>query len=274
MEDFGIDVSMYQGTIDFEKVKAAGVKFVIIKAGYGRYSNQIDPYFEKNYQRAKAAGLDVGAYWYSYAGSVDDAKKEAAACAEVIKGKKFEYPIYFDLEERSQFNRGRDFCSSIVKAWCNAMEDKGYWAGLYISRSYLQSYITTDVASRYALWIAEYNSRCNYSGSYGMWQYTSTARINGITQNTVDCDKCYVDYPAKIKAAGRNGFTKTKAETKTEAKTDTAKKTTYTTYTVKKGDTLTAIAKKYKTTVAAIVKANNIKNPDLIYAGQKIKIPK
>jgi hypothetical protein len=125
----------------------------------------------------------------------------------IIKGKKFEYPIYFDLEEQSQFSRGRAFCDSIVKAFCNELEKHGYFAGLYISRSPLQTYISSDVANRYALWVAEYNSKLNYSGTVGMWQYSSTGKVNGISGN-VDMDECYVDYPKIIKEGGFNGYTK------------------------------------------------------------------
>ena len=166
----GIDVSQYQQSIDFKKVKASGVDFVIIRAGFGKYANQKDPYFESHYKAAKAAGLKVGAYWYSYAATVAEAKAEAQTCINAIKGKTFEYPIYFDLEERSQFAKGRAFCNSLVKTFCNALEHAGYWAGLYISRSPLQQYISASVAKRYALWVAEYGSRCNYGGTYGMWQ--------------------------------------------------------------------------------------------------------
>lgn len=211
----GIDVSKYQGSIDFKKVKAAGIDFVIIKAGYGRLASQRDPNFETNYKNAKNAGLDVGAYWYSYAVSAEDVKKEAAACLEVIKGKKFEYPIYFDLEEKSQFAKGKSFCTGLVKAFCGEIEKAGYFTGLYISRSPLQQYIASDTAKKYALWIAEYNSSCNYSGSYGIWQYTSSGRVNGISGN-VDRDHCYVDYPSAIKKAGLNGYPK---QTTTAAKT-------------------------------------------------------
>ena len=94
----GIDVSQYQQNIDFKKVKASGVDFVIIRAGFGKYANQKDPYFESHYKAAKAAGLKVGAYWYSYAATVAEAKAEAQTCINAIKGKTFEYPIYFDLE--------------------------------------------------------------------------------------------------------------------------------------------------------------------------------
>lgn len=263
----GIDVSQWQGNIDFNKVKKSGISFVIIRAGYGRNISQKDPYFEQNYSRAKAAGLNVGVYWYSYANSAVDAKTEAAVCLQAIKGKTFEYPIYFDLEEHSQFRKGAAFCSSLVTAFCGELEKKGYFAGLYISRSPLTQYITADVQKRYALWVAEYGAKLNYSGSVGMWQNTSSWRVPGVNGN-VDHDYSYIDYPSIIKQGGFNGFKK--SSDKPEEKKKPAEKTVI--YTVKKGDTLTAIAAKYKTTVAKIVKDNKIKNPDLIIVGQKLKI--
>lgn len=210
----GIDVSHYQGNINWTKVKG-NVDFAILRAGYGdaiSYPNQIDSTFETNYKGCKNNNIPCGVYWYSYAKSVAEARQEAKACLSVIKGKTFEYPIYFDLEEKSQFAKGKAFCESIVKAFCNTLEEAGYYAGLYMSRSPLQQYIGTSTASRYALWIAEYGNRCNYSGSYGMWQYTSSGKVNGISGN-VDCNYCYVDYPAKIKAGGFNGYTKRTSST-------------------------------------------------------------
>lgn len=219
---YGIDVSKHNGTIDWNKVKAAGVKFAILRAGYGRDTSQKDEKFEEYYKGAKAVGIPVGAYWYSYASDPEDAKKEAAACIKVIKDKQFEYPIFFDLEEKSQFNQGRDACSSMVRNFCNALEAAGYWAGLYMSRSPFTSYIEEGMRGRYALWLAEYNNQLNYSGSVGMWQSTSDGKVDGIS-GRCDIDWCYADYPAMIKAAGLNGFTKT-AETVT---TDPAPTTTY-----------------------------------------------
>ena len=225
----GIDVSSWQGNIDFAKVKASGIDFVIIRAGYGRETRQNDNCFELNYRNAKAAGLDVGAYWYSYAESVEDAVKEAKACMEVIKGKKFEYPIYFDLEEQSQFAKGRNFCDSIIKAFCGELEKNGYLAGLYCSTYYLNNYISNSVAGKYALWVAQYNYRCTYTANkYGIWQYSSEGRINGISGN-VDMDYCYTDYPAIVKNGGYNGYKKAAKKT-----TTTEKKTTSTATTVKK----------------------------------------
>ncbi|MGN1113816.1 MAG: GH25 family lysozyme [Oscillospiraceae bacterium] len=267
----GIDISSWQGNIDFKKVKASGIDFVIIRAGYGRFTSQKDEYFEQNYKNAKAAGLNVGAYWYSYAESTADAIKEAKTCLSVIKGKKFEFPIYFDLEESSQFTKGRAFCDGLVKAFCGEMEKAGYWAGLYISRSPLQNYISQSVAKRYALWVAEYGDKCNYSGSYGIWQYSSTGKIGGISGNC-DADYCYIDYPKLIKEKGFNGYKSGGSTSKKPKKVNTANEKKTVTYTVKKGDTLSAIAEKYHTTVSRLVKDNDIKNADLIYPNQKIVI--
>ena len=203
----GIDVSHYQGAIDFAKVKAAGKQFVIIKAGYGRYNNQVDPYFERNYKEAKKAGLYVGAYWYSYAHTVDDARREAAACINTIKGKQFDLPIYYDFEEMSQFSLGRTLCSSIIDAFCKAMEASNYYVGIYIYRGALESYVTSEVANRYAVAVAEYASKCNYKGQYGVWQYSGSGYCNGIN-TIVDLDNCYVDYPAIMRAKGKNGYVK------------------------------------------------------------------
>ena len=225
----GIDVSSWQGNIDFGKVKASGIDFVIIRAGYGRETRQNDNCFEVNYRNAKAAGLDVGAYWYSYADSAEDAVKEAKACMEVIKGKKFEFPIYFDLEEQSQFAKGRNFCDSVIKAFCGELEKNGYLAGLYCSTYYLNNYISNAVAGKYALWVAQYNYRCTYTANkYGIWQYSSEGRINGISGN-VDMDYCYTDYPTIVKNGGYNGYKKAVKKI-----TATEKKTTSTATTVKK----------------------------------------
>ena len=206
----GIDVSIHQGKIDWSKVKG-NVSFVILRAGFGdalAYPKQIDSTFEYNYKGCKDNGIPCGVYWYSYANSVESAKKEAKACLSVIKGKKFEYPIYFDLEESAQLSRGKTFCDSIVKAFCSEIENAGYYAGLYMSRSPLQTCISSDVAKKYTLWIAEYNSKCNYAGSYDMWQYSSKGKISGISGN-VDMNYCYKDFPTAIKNGGLNGYTKT-----------------------------------------------------------------
>ena len=254
----GIDVSEFQGSIDFEKVRTQ-TDFVIVRAGYGRLASQKDKYFEENYKNAKAAGLKVGAYWYSYADSPEDAKREANACIEVIKGKQFDYPVYFDIERKEQFDKGKEFCSSLVTSFCNELEKAGYFTGFYISRSPLQSFITPEVAKRYALWVAEYGGKLNYDGQYGMWQYTSSGELDGIS-GRVDMNYCYVDYPERIKSMNDNESSKSQPPSETV-------------YTVVTGDTLSGIAAKYNTTYQKLAEYNGIANPNIIYAGQKIRIP-
>ena len=202
----GIDISRYQGKPDFAKLKSQ-VDYIILQAGYGRYASQKDSEFERSYAECKKYGIPVGVYWYSYAKSAAEALAEANACMEVIRGKQFGYPIYYDLEENLG-GLGRTLVSSIAATFCNALEAAGWFSGIYISRSPAQSYLTGDVCAKYALWLAEYGSTLNWSGAVGMWQNSSTGRINGINGN-VDTDFCYEDYPKMIKNGGFNGYPKT-----------------------------------------------------------------
>ncbi|MBQ6165250.1 MAG: hypothetical protein IJK23_12310 [Clostridia bacterium] len=205
---FGIDISHYEndsGKVDLAAAKAAGVEFVIVKAGYGRYAGQVDPGFEKNYSAAKAAGLPVGAYWYSYATTVDQAKAEAKQCLDAIKGKQFEFPIYYDFEESKQFEAGKANVSAMIDAFLATVQAAGYFVGLYMSRSYIEQYVSSDVQKKYTMWVAEYGSKCKYAGQTDIWQYGS-GQISGIAKKNVDLDYCYREFPAEIKKAGLNGF--------------------------------------------------------------------
>lgn len=203
----GIDVSKHNGAIDWQKVKASGIDFAIIRAGYGKSISQKDKTFEQNYAGATAQGIPVGAYWYSYAVTPAEAEQEAHVFLEAIKGKKFDFPVYLDIEERKTFNTGKNNVNAIIRAFCDVVEKAGYWVGAYASRSAVQTYISTENQQKYALWVAEWGSKCNFNGTYGMWQNSETGRISGISGN-VDTDICYVDYPTVIKAAGKNGYTK------------------------------------------------------------------
>lgn len=205
----GIDVSEWQGSVDWSKVNA---DFAILRAGYGRLATQKDKRFDEYYKGAKAAGIPVGAYWYSYAMSEDEARQEAKACLEVLKGKQFEYPIYFDLEEKKQFELGREKVSAIIDAFLGELEKADYFCGLYMSAYYLTAYTTEYIKARYCVWVAHYDvSKPDYSSPYGMWQKSSRGNISGISGD-VDIDECYEDYPARIKAAGDNGFPKQAAK--------------------------------------------------------------
>ncbi len=208
MPKSGIDVSKYQGKIDWQKVKKVGVEFALLRAGYGdtlSYPSQLDEIFEYNYAECKKVGMPVGVYWYSYATTEEMARQEARSCLAAIKGKQFEYPIYYDVEEMRIFNTGKT--NEIIKAFCDELEKAGYWVGIYIYRSAAQNYLSERTRTRYAMAVAEYGSKLNYDGPYGIWQNSSTWRVDGISGN-VDHDWCYVDYPAEIKAKGKNGFPK------------------------------------------------------------------
>lgn len=205
----GIDVSTYQKNVDYKKAKAAGIDFVIIRAGYGKLASQKDTEFEKHYKNAKAAGLAVGAYWYSYATTVAEAKQEADVCLQIIKGKQFEYPIWYDIEEKRTFNTG--LTNEIAAAFLQKIEKAGYFGGIYISRSPAQTYLSTSTRNRYALWLAEYSSKLNYTGQYGMWQFSGSGKISGIN-GTVDLDYSYTDYKKVITSRGLNGFKKSASD--------------------------------------------------------------
>lgn len=203
----GIDIYSGTGIVDMRKVKAAGNSFVIIRAGYGRYINQKDERFEQNYANAKAAGLNVGAYWFSYATTVSQAEAEADICLKVIAGKQYEYPIFFDCETQAAFITGKNNVSAMIKAFCTKLEKAGYFAGLYCSTYYLTNYVTDEVKKKYTLWVAQYNTSCTYSGAgkVAMWQSSSTGKVSGVMKYC-DLDTSYVDYPSIIKTKGFNGF--------------------------------------------------------------------
>lgn len=199
----GIDVSGYQGDINFKKVKASGIDFVIVKAGY---STSTVPTWETNYANAKNNGLKVGAYWYSYAGSIDQGIEEAKAFIKALKGKQLDFPVYLDLEERSQFDKGKGFCTQLVEAFCGELVKAGYYAGVYCSTYWYTNFVEEKVREKYPAWIADYRGECYYTGTYGIWQY-GVGKVDGISGDC-DLDEGYVDYSIYIKENGLNGYSK------------------------------------------------------------------
>lgn len=205
----GIDVSVHNGDIDWGKVKTDGIDFAILRAGYGKLASQKDQKFEQNYKNAKAVNLPVGAYWYSYAMNENEARQEADVFLSVIKGKQFEMPVYFDLEEKKQFDLGKEKVSAIMRAFLEKVESAGYFTGLYGSASSLTTHTADDIKSRYTIWLAHWVNQTNYSSAYAIWQYSSKGKVAGINGN-VDLDICYKDFPTVIKNKGLNGFGKEK----------------------------------------------------------------
>lgn len=225
----GIDISSYQGDIDFEQVKNAGIDYVIIKAGV---STRTDTEFENNYQKAKEAGLHIGFYWYCYGETASEISNEADVCINALSEKQFDFPIYMDIEEKSQFNLGKDFCSNAVRTFCEKLKNAGYYPGLYTSTSFLDSVIDDDVKKNYTVWVADWRGYCGYNGEYGMWQYGAgyVPGINGktelsildtgydtdypgsVVEDGVDLDYAYRDFPLEIVFQGLNNFPKLEIE--------------------------------------------------------------
>ena len=201
----GIDVSYAQGVIDWEKVKASGlVDFAILRAGYGKETSQIDDQFSLNYTACKQLGIPVGAYWYSYATTVAEAEQEANVCLQIIQGKQFEYPVAFDIEEA----RCLPQADAISTTFCTALENAGYYTAIYTFKSALESNFSAAVKNRYDIFLSHIGvQQTDYAGDYGLWQYSWTGCIPGISGD-VDLDYAYKDYPTMIQNAGLNGFTK------------------------------------------------------------------
>ena len=199
----GIDVSVHQGpNVDFNKVKKDGKSFVIMRAGIGE---SVDQYFESNYKKAKAAGLNVGVYWYAKALTEKQSKVEAQHCLKAIAGKQLEFPVYYDIEQKEILAKGKSFCSAIATNFCSFMESNKKFCGIYASKYYFDTYFTDTVKNKYTIWVAQYNIKCTYTGKYSIWQRSSKGSVNGINGN-VDLDVCYEDFPSIIKKAKLNGF--------------------------------------------------------------------
>lgn len=186
----GIDVSKYQGDINFKKV-SNNIDFVIIRAGYGMYESQKDPKFEANYEGFKKYGVPEGVYLYSYAKNVSEARREANVVLKWLNGRKLNLPVYFDIEDKSQINLGKKVLTDMCDAFCSEIEKAGYWAGIYANKYFLTSYLDyKKLEKKYTIWVAQWNDTNTYSGKYDMWQYTSSGKVSGIKGN-VDMNYLY-----------------------------------------------------------------------------------
>lgn len=202
----GIDVSHWQGQIDWQEVKDFGIDFAIIKAGGSDAGFYKDSTFERNYAEAKAAGLHIGAYYFvgskciSYADGVADAKR----FIQMLSGKQFEYPVYIDLETTSITDKAGATQACI--GFCQTMEEAGYYAGIYASDiAGFKDRLEIAQLTHIDKWVARYGSKPAYVTEYGVWQYSDRGAIGGISGN-VDLDEAYKNYPELIKKAGLNGF--------------------------------------------------------------------
>ncbi|MBE6648628.1 MAG: hypothetical protein E7614_03810 [Ruminococcaceae bacterium] len=227
----GIDVSKWNHKkdadgnfipLDWVAIKNAGIDYVIIKAG----SNVgIDPTFDMNYEGAKAAGLDVGAYYYSYALNVNDAIEEAKQFVTYVKGKTFEYPLYMDFEDSSQRSIAPSVKTEMIKSFAATLQRNGYYAGLYVGKHWMTPEYKVLEADKLIgmidIWFARIDSSesvsidqtytwnpedCLGHEEFGMWQYAHKGVFSFIEDEHFDLNYAYKDYPSIIKKLGLNGF--------------------------------------------------------------------
>ena len=330
MKEKCIDVSTWNGIIDWEKVYKSGVRYAMIRSSFGvENPNQIDNKFVRNITNAVRAGVKCGVYHYSYAQSAFEAKREAEFCLKTIKGYKIDLPVAFDIEDSSQTHLGKDTLTSIVIAFCDRIKSVGYRPMLYCNPNWLCNYLHKDkLINKYDIWLANWGVSAP-SYNCAIWQYSENGSVPGVS-GSVDMNWIYKDYistkpattkpvtkPSNVKktdysvkvtvqaglnvrkGAGTNYniITALKCGTVvTVSKVSgnwgyvgkyggwicldyTAKVGTTSTvksdkiyYTVKSGDTLSYIAYRYNTTVDKLVSLNNIKNRDLIYVGQRLRV--
>ena len=183
----GIDISKWNGDIDWGKVKEADIKFAIIRAGYG--SNTIDKKFKQNIENAIKNDMIIGIYWFSYAYTDEMAIKEAEMCYKTIKPykKHIKLPIFWDFEYDS-VNRAngkgvhvtKKSCSSMADNFCKTIKKLGFKSGIYTNIDYSRRYFTQEVLDKYYTWIAQWTSECTYKGKYILWQKSANLRIGGI----------------------------------------------------------------------------------------------
>ena len=252
----GIDVSVYQGDIDFEQVKNSGIEVVYIRAGYG--FSVTDPKFEENYTNATKAGLKCGAYYFVTARNTEQAYLQATRFAELISGKTFAARPAMDFEEFDSL--GKNGINIVGLAFMQKLRELTGIVPILYTDAYNASETWDWNFAQFPLWVADYSAEepyvtSNIWQSYAGFQYSDRGEIPGIYGN-VDLDR----FTSSVFLNGTSEVTPTKSP-------DAIR------YTVKRGDTLWEIAKKFGVTVSAVVNANNIRNPNLIYVGEVFIIP-
>lgn len=205
----GADLSKFNRNVNMKLAKQNGMDFVILKAGSG-YSGE-DPKFQQNYNNAKAAGLNVGAYWYSYAVNVEEAKEEAVRFMKILGKKQFEYPVYLDFEDPSQRKIPKKTKTDMAIAFMSILEKNGFYTGLYSSGSWINNQFERERLKDYDIWIAHWHvtSPNCFTPDYGMWQFTNKSKIKGVPdtgEGGVDMNYSYKNYPKIIKDAKLNNF--------------------------------------------------------------------
>jgi len=243
-----IDISKHNGNINWEKVKN-NIDCVILRCGYGNDTiKQDDKMFLINAKECERLGIPYGVYLYSYAKTTVEAVSEAKHILRMLNGRNVSLPIYIDVEEAGTEGVAQKTVDIVTKI----IKEAGYTAGVYANLNWLNNYVKN--VEGLSVWVAQWSDKCTYKGKYDIWQYSSNGSVDGIN-GRVDMNECYIGETAE----------------KNEPKKEEASPEEY--YKVVKGDTLSAIAKKYKTTVKKLAELNpDIKNVNLIYPDQKVRV--
>ena len=209
-----IDVSKWQGAVNWATVKKSGVRHAMIRAGYGNSVRQTDPQFKRNAAQCIALGIDWGVYWYSYATSPEQARQEARCCLQVIQGLKPTMPVAYDIEyEPGILALDNATRTAMVKAFLEEVEAAGYYGILYASTNFIQTKLNWRELPQYDVWAAQYGTACTSPLPFGIWQYSSQNAL-GIPGfgKSLDCNHVYKDYLSIIQSAGLNGWTASEAD--------------------------------------------------------------
>lgn len=256
----GIDVSEWQGKIDFEEVAKSGIDIVYIRASEG--TDYIDPYFKENYEQAKINGLKTGFYHFLTATNTEEARQEARFFVSNIKGTEPDCKLAMDFEVFKDLSRAE--INNISKVFLEEVQKlSGKECVIYSDAYNAREIFDEELAKEYAIWVADYfvEEPAN-NGKWSYWvgfQYTDRGRVNGITGN-VDKDKFTSDILL-------NDTSKIPTDTTNDVDQE------FITITVRTGDTLSQIARRYNTSYKYLAKINNVKNPNLIYVGERLKVP-
>ena len=203
-----IDVSKWQGAVNWADVKKAGISHAMLRAGYGNSVKQIDPQFKRNAAQCITLGIDWGVYWYSYATSPEQARQEARCCLQAIEGLNPTMPVAYDIEyEPGILALSNAQRTAMVKAFLEEVEAAGYYGILYASTDFIRNQLNWRELTQYDVWAAQYGSRCTCPLPFGIWQYSSSNPL-GIPGygKSLDCNRVYKDYPQIIQGAGLNGW--------------------------------------------------------------------
>lgn len=212
MAKTGIDVSKYQGEIDWKRVKSSGIDFAMLRCAVGGKNAGVDRCFEKNARGCLAAGMPFGAYLYSRATDRAEALREAEMTAAALGGIPLLYPVAMDVEDSCMASLGKEELTDIIDAFCGEMEKRGYYVCIYASLSWFKNKMNLERLKRYDKWVAQWSDKCTFEGDYGIWQYSSGGTVAGIG-GRVDMNEAYKDYPEIIKNARLNNTAEKPAET-------------------------------------------------------------